>query len=147
MPGALGVTVVVFFLLYLAPGDPARAVAGQRATPEVVTRTREELGLDRPILEQYVDFMAGLARGDLGTSFTRRGQPVLELIADRLPVTLGMLVGGLLLSALIAVPLALIAASKQDGKRDHLVRMVPTVGLGMPGIWVAVMLILVFSSS
>jgi peptide/nickel transport system permease protein len=145
VPGALGVTVVVFFMLHLGPGDPARAVVGMRADDAAVERTRRELGLDRPLLEQYLDFMGGLLRGDLGTSFARRGQSVTEIIVDRLPVTLGMLVGGLLLSALIAVPLALIAASRQDGLRDHLVRLVPTIGLGMPSVWVGVMLVLVFS--
>lgn len=145
VPGALGVTVVVFFLLRLGPGDPARAIAGQLSSEETLARIRQQLGTDRPLLEQYGSFMAGLVRGDLGTSFARRGQPITELIVDRLPVTLGLFLGGLLLAALIAVPLALLAASKQDGLRDHLVRLVPTVGLGMPSIWIGVMLVLVFA--
>ena len=104
----------------------------------------ERWGLDEPLWEQYAMFMQRLFQGDLGESFFYR-VPASELIVDRLPVTLWLLAYGTILSILIAVPLATLAATRKNGARDQVVRAVPMVGLGMPQFWVGIMLILLFA--
>jgi peptide/nickel transport system permease protein len=139
----IGVTLIVFVLIHLVPGDPARTMLGSRATPGAVARLHEQWGLDHSLPEQYRLFVTRLLHGDLGTSLFHR-EAVLTLIADRLPPTLWLLGLGTLMAVVISVPLALIAVTAKDGIRDHVVRAIPLVGLGMPPFWVGIMLILVF---
>jgi peptide/nickel transport system permease protein len=125
------------------PGDPARTILGNQATPQRIALLHEEWGLDRPLPVQYAKFMERLAHGDLGESLffdisARR------LVIERLPVTLWLIVYGTLLSVLIAVPLAALAARYRDGPIDHVVRAVPLVGLGFPAFWTGIVLLLVF---
>ena len=143
VPVALGVTILVFFLIHLVPGDPARTILGNQATPQRIALLHEEWGLDRPLPVQYAKFMKRLAHGDLGESLffdisARR------LVVERLPVTLWLIVYGTLLSVLLAVPLAALAASFRDRLPDHLVRAVPLVGLGFPAFWTGIVLLLIF---
>jgi peptide/nickel transport system permease protein len=143
VPVALGVTILVFFLIHLVPGDPARTILGNQATPQRIALLHEEWGLDRPLPVQYAKFMQRLAHGDLGESLffdisARR------LVVERLPVTLWLIVYGTLLSVLLAVPLAALAARYRDGPIDHVVRAVPLVGLGFPAFWTGIVLLLVF---
>lgn len=144
IPIALGVSILVFFLIHLVPGDPARTVLGNKATPERVALLHEEWGLDKPLPVQYGRFMGRLARGDLGTSLFY-SEPVGRLVRDRLPVTLFLLAFGALLAMLIAVPAAALAATKRDRLPDHLVRVIPLVGLGFPQFWVGIVLLLLFA--
>ena len=144
IPVVIGVTIIAFFLIHLIPGDPARTLLGVRATDQAVAALHERWGLDEPLWEQYAMFMQRLFQGDLGESFFYR-VPASELIVDRLPVTLWLLAYGTILSILIAVPLATLAATRKNGARDHVVRAVPMVGLGMPQFWVGIMLILLFA--
>jgi peptide/nickel transport system permease protein len=144
IPVVIGVTIIAFFLIHLIPGDPARTLLGVRATDQAVAALHERWGLDEPLWEQYAMFMQRLFQGDLGESFFYR-VPASELIVDRLPVTLWLLAYGTILSILIAVPLATLAATRKNGARDHVVRTVPMVGLGMPQFWVGIMLILLFA--
>jgi peptide/nickel transport system permease protein len=144
IPVVIGVTIIAFFLIHLIPGDPARTWLGVRATDQAVAALHERWGLDEPLWEQYAMFMQRLFQGDLGESFFYR-VPASELIVDRLPVTLWLLAYGTILSILIAVPLATLAATRKNGARDHVVRTVPMVGLGMPQFWVGIMLILLFA--
>ena len=144
IPVVLGVTVLVFFLIHLVPGDPARTMLGTRATPERVQLLHEEWGLDEPLPVQYQRFMERLVRGDLGTSLfysVSAGRLVLE----RLPVTLWLIGLGALFSVLIAVPLAVLAAARRDRPTDHVIRAVPLVGLGFPAFWIGIMLLLAFA--
>ncbi|HEY1367136.1 MAG TPA: ABC transporter permease [Gaiellaceae bacterium] len=143
VPVAIGVTVLVFFLIHLVPGDPARTMLGNRATPDKIAELHREWGLDKPLPVQYERFMVRLAHGDLGSSLFY-GIPARRLVLERLPVTLWLIGLGTLLSVLIALPLAALAASKKDGARDQAVRAVPLVGLGFPPFWIGIMLLLLF---
>jgi peptide/nickel transport system permease protein len=144
IPVVIGVTIIAFFLIHLIPGDPARTLLGVRATDQAVAALHEQWGLDEPLYEQYWMFMKRLAHGDLGQSFFYR-EPAGPLIVDRLPATLWLLAYATILSIVIAVPLATLAATRKNGLRDHTVRAVPLVGLGMPPFWVGIMLILLLS--
>jgi peptide/nickel transport system permease protein len=141
IPVLLGVTFVVFFLIHLVPGDPAETMLGIHATPQRIEALHREWGLDRPLLAQYLLFLSRLLQGNLGTSLFYQ-QPVVDLVASRLPATLWLLTYAAALSVAIAFPLAVIAASKKDALRDHAVRAIPLVGLGMPPFWVGITLIL-----
>jgi peptide/nickel transport system permease protein len=144
VPVALGVTILVFFMIHLVPGDPARTMLGVHATPDKVAALHKEWGLDESLPKQYVKFMQRLFHGDFGNSLFYH-VPARELIIDRLPVTLWLIGYGTGLSILIALPLAAVAASKRDGVRDQVVRVVPLIGLGFPSFWVGIMLLLAFA--
>ena len=144
VPVALGVTILVFFLIHLVPGDPARTMLGNRATPERIQLLHKQWGLDKPLPVQYERFMKRLFRGDLGSSLFY-STPAGRLVVDRLPVTLWLIVLGAAFSMLIAVPLATIAAAKRDRLPDHVIRAVPLVGLGFPSFWLGIMLLLAFA--
>jgi peptide/nickel transport system permease protein len=143
VPITLGVTVLVFFLIHLVPGDPARTILGNQATDARVAVLRHTWGLDRPLPVQYAKFMDRLVHGDLGSSLFY-GVGAGRLVVQRLPVTLWLIGLGTLLSILIAVPLAAIAAAHRDRLADHIVRAVPLVGLGFPPFWVGIVVLLVF---
>jgi peptide/nickel transport system permease protein len=141
---AIGVTVLVFFMLHMVPGDPARALLGPRATPELIEQLHHRWGLDRPLLSQYGLFMGRLLTGDLGDSFFFQ-LPVTRLIVERLPATLLLLLMSTVFTLLITVPLATIAAVNRGRLVDSGIRTLPIVGLGMPAVWIGIMLILIFS--
>ncbi len=138
-----GVTILVFFLIHLVPGDPAATILGNQATPARVALLHHQWGLDRPIWVQYGKFMGRVVHGNLGDSLFY-GVSAGHLVLQRLPVTLWLIGLGTLLSVLIAVPLAAIAATNRDRVPDHVVRAVPLVGLGFPPFWVGIVLLLVF---
>jgi peptide/nickel transport system permease protein len=144
IPVAVGVTIVVFFMIHLIPGDPARTILGIHATPKSIAILHREFGLDRPLISQYWLFLDRLAHGNLGTSLFY-GVPARGLIWQRLPATLWLVVYAAIVAVVISVPLAMIAASKRDGVRDQVVRAVPLLGLGMPPFWVGFLLIYAFS--
>jgi peptide/nickel transport system permease protein len=144
VPTVLGVTLLVFLLLHLVPGDPARALLGPRATPELITRLHHEWGLDQPLYQQFWLFLTRLTHGDLGNSLFLDAS-VRSLIVQRIPVTGLLILFGVLLTVLLTVPLAALAASRRDSPVDAAVRAIPIVGLGMPSFWIGIMLVLVFS--
>jgi peptide/nickel transport system permease protein len=147
LPVLFGITLIVFFMLRLIPGDPAAQMLGSRAnsmTQENLDRVRQQLGLDQPLPVQYVRFLGGIARGDLGESFFFK-EPVLPLVLDRVPVTLSLVLYAALLALLITFPAALIAALNKDRLGDHAVRALFLLTLGMPSFWLALMLMLAFS--
>jgi peptide/nickel transport system permease protein len=137
--------MLTFLLVHLLPGDPAGAVLGNRATPELVAQLHQKWGLDRSLPEQYWLFVQRLAHGDLGDSLLY-GDAVRSMIIQRAPVTLWLLVYSTLLAMLIAVPLATVAARRKDGAVDQIVRAVPIVGLGMPAFWLGIMLIILLAA-
>jgi peptide/nickel transport system permease protein len=141
---AVGVVVIVFFLVHMLPGDPARAVLGAAATPEAIDVLHEEWGLDEPLAQQLWLFFQRLVQGDLGDSLLFR-QPVTDVIVERMGPTLWLIGLGSLLSIAIAVPLAVLGAVKKDTIFDHLSRAVPMLGFAMPPAWVGIMLVLIFS--
>jgi len=144
VPVAVGITVVVFLMLRLIPGDPVRIMLGSRATPEAIASLERSLGLDKPIWEQYVYFMRNLARGDLGTSLLYR-QPVRELVLERLPATLWLVAYSAVLAVIITVPLAILAARKKDRAVDQVIRGSTLLTLAMPSFWVGIIFMMFFS--
>jgi len=143
IPVVIGVTVIVFFMIHLVPGDPARTMLGVHATPKRVALLHHQWGLDRSLPAQYVLFMKHLLRGDLGTSLIYNVS-AWSLIWGRLPVTLWLIGYGTVLAIVIAIPLSVLAASRKDAARDQIVRAVPLVGLGFPPFWLGIMLLLAF---
>jgi peptide/nickel transport system permease protein len=139
IPTVLGVTIITFFMIHLIPGDPARTILGIHATPKAIAILHREWGLDRPIADQYWLFMDRLVHGNLGTSLYY-GTSVSGLITSHLPATLWLICYAAILAVLISVPLAMLAASRKDAVRDHVVRVVPLLGLGMPAFWLALIL-------
>ncbi|HEY3338512.1 MAG TPA: ABC transporter permease [Propionicimonas sp.] len=141
---ALGVVVCVFLLLRIVPGDPARMILGEQATTASIDALREQLGLNLPVGHQLWSYLVGVfTRADIGTSLVT-DQPVLGLILSRVGVTLLLVALAVVFTVLIAVPLALLAATHKDGPLDHVVRIFPTIGMAMPAFWVGLVLILVF---
>jgi|SRR5579859_21421 len=144
VPVAVGVTIIVFFMIHLIPGDPARTILGIHATPRAVALLHREWGLNRPLVSQYWLFLDRLLHGNLGLSLFYGG-PASSLILSHLPPTLWVITYASVLAVLISVPLAMIAASRKDGARDHVVRAVPLIGLGMPQFWLGFLLIYAFA--
>lgn len=140
IPVVIGVTLVVFLLIHLVPGDPARTALGTHATPKAIERLHHEWGLDRSLPDQYRLFVERLVSGDLGTSL-RYGRSAGALVIERLPVTIWLIVYSTILTILISVPLALWAASKPGALRDKSVRIISVAGLGIPGFWLGLVLI------
>ena len=144
IPVLFGISLITFVLVRSIPGDPARLILGTRATPAALERIRAQFGLDEPLWLQYFYFLKNLANGEMGKSILYKID-VLGLVADRLEPTLVLVVGAVLLSVLIAVPLATLSAKNRGGPVDQAVRLLSTTGLGLPNFWLAIMLIIVFS--
>jgi peptide/nickel transport system permease protein len=144
VPVAVGITIIVFFMIHLIPGDPARTILGIHATPRTIAILHQQWGLNRPLISQYGLFMDRLAHGNLGQSLFY-GTPAAGVIMARLPATLWLIIYAALLAMLISVPLAMIAASRKDAIRDQVVRAVPLLGLGMPPFWLGILLIYAFA--
>lgn len=139
IPVLFGVSIVVFFLVRLIPGDPAVAALGSRATPQLIERVRDQLGLDLPIWEQYLNFLTNALRGDFGISFFYQ-QDVWLVTIERLPVTLMLMVYAIALAVLIAIPCAFVSAARQGQAPDHTLRVLFSIGLGMPVFWSGIIL-------
>jgi peptide/nickel transport system permease protein len=139
VPTAVGVTIIAFFMIHLIPGDPARTILGIHATPSAIAILHRQWGLNRPLADQYWLFMDRLVHGNLGQSLYY-GTGVSGLITTRLPATLWLIIYATVIAVVISVPLAMIAASRKDALRDHIVRVVPLLGLGMPSFWLALIL-------
>src|SRR5258708_34605284 len=127
IPSLIGVVIVTFLLTRALPGDPAAYFAGPAATREAVEQVRANLGLDRPLPEQFLRYVRDLARGDLGRSLTT-GQPVASEIRTRLPASAGLTLLGLAVAMLIAVPLGLLAATRPGSLAHHADRLRATAG-------------------
>jgi peptide/nickel transport system permease protein len=145
IPMLLGLTVIVFSMMHLLPGDPAEVILAQSgARPEAVARLRLQLGLDQPLPVQYGRFLGGLLRGDLGSSlFTNR--PVSEIVAQNLPSTMELAGAAMLLAVLLGTSLGILAAVHQGSWVDHLTMTLAVLSLAMPGFWLALLLIYLFS--
>lgn len=144
LPVIFGVSLVTFILVRLIPGDPARVLLGARATPTAIANIRAQYGLDEPIWLQYLYFLRNLAHGEMGTSIVYKID-VLRLIATRIEPTLALVLASVVLSILIAVPLAALAARNQGRPIDHAIRVVSTFGIGFPPFWLGLMLIILLA--
>lgn len=143
LPVLLLVSMVVFSLLHLTPGDPALSILGEEATPQQVEALRAKLGLNQPIPIQYVKWLGAVLRGDLGRS-VRSNQPVSEAIAERLPVTVELALLAMAISLLIAIPAGIISAMRRNSIVDTGATFVALLGVSLPNFFLAILLILVF---
>jgi ABC-type dipeptide/oligopeptide/nickel transport system permease component len=139
-----GVSLVVFLLLHIVPGDPAQVLLGEQATPERVAEVRRALGLDRPLLEQYGRFVGRALRGDFGQSI-RAMRPVLPYVLERLPATLELTLGAFLLSTGIGVPLGVLAAVRRRSGWDRLSLNLSLLAQSAPSFWIGLILIALFA--
>jgi peptide/nickel transport system permease protein len=143
LPNLAGVVVITFLLTRALPGDPAAYFAGGAATQEAIAQVRTQLGLDKPLLEQFFLYVAALARGDMGLSLTT-GQPVAQELLARLPASLEMVFLALLLACAIALPLGVLAATRPGSWIDQLCRLVTTAGVSLPTFFTGLLLAYVF---
>src|SRR5258708_26928152 len=144
VPTLLGLLVVTFVISRVIPADPVALVAGETATPAQVEALRRQLGYDRPLPVQFVDYVARLARGDMGVSlFTRR--PIVDDLAHRLPATIEPTAVAMLLSVLVGIPLGVVSALWRNSLLDHALRVLTVSGLAIAGFWLGIMLQLLFS--
>ncbi len=139
-----GVSVLIFLMLRVLPGDPARVLAGLNASEEQVSRLREQLGLDDSLLTQYWGFISGLLQGDLGQS-ARTSKPVTTEILARLPATLVLAVVATLVGSIVGVTAGVVAAVRRNSVVDHVISSVAMMGVSMPVYWLGLLLILLFA--
>jgi len=144
LPVALGVATLTFALIHLVPGDPVIAMLGESAAPADIEGLRHQLGLDRPLGAQYLSFLAGIARGDLGQSIAT-GVPVATLIRERFPATLELAGAGLIVAIAIAFPLGMIAGANPGGAADVGAMGFAILGISIPHLYLGPLLMIVFS--
>src|SRR5437660_603822 len=141
LPLLLGMSILVFGLVRLVPGDPAVVVLGYKATPEGVRALREAFHLDEPVPQQYLRWLAGVLRGDFGLDF-RQNEPIGRMILERLPVTLELTLLATLCTALIGIPLGLVGGARRHGFADRATLAIGLVGVSIPDFWLGIMLML-----
>ncbi len=144
IPVVIGVTFLVFMIMQLAPGDAAKLILGESATQEQVEELREEMGLNDPAIIQYGRYMVNFVQGDLGTSYSTK-RPVAEEVFSRFPYTLNLSIVAGVISIILAIPLGILAAVKQNTWFDNISMIVSLIGVSMPIFWLALLLVLCFS--
>jgi ABC-type dipeptide/oligopeptide/nickel transport system permease component len=145
LPVLLGVTVIVFFMMALTPGDPVEIMIGDsHVTPEQEAELRHDLGLDRPPVERFFVFLGNAVRGDFGISFYHR-RPVIDVIAERLPATIELSLVALVLALATSIPLGIVAAVKKNTIFDKLATVGSLFGVSLPGFWFGILLLMLFS--
>jgi peptide/nickel transport system permease protein len=141
----VGVLIVVFALVHLVPGDPVRIALGTRYTPEAYQALRQASGLDRPLAAQFVSYLGHAATGNLGVSF-RNGDPVTQVLLERLPATVSLAVVGIVVALVIALPAGIYAALREGRLSDVIVRASSQFGVSVPDFWLGILLISLFAS-
>jgi peptide/nickel transport system permease protein len=144
IPVLFGVATLVFSLIHVIPGDPAQAMLGEAAPQADVEELRRRLGLDRPLVEQYVRFLSGLLRGDLGTSL-RTGAPVTDQILERMPATFELAVAAMAVAIVFSIPLGIAAAVWRGTVIDHAAMTLALSGISIPNFWLGPLLAIVFA--
>lgn len=144
VPVILGVTLIIFIMLALTPGDPARQILGGEATEEQVEELREELGLNDPLPVRYVRYIWDMLHGDLGTSYSSK-QPVTKELLERFPTTLLLSILCTVVGAIIGIIFGIVSAVKQYTIFDNVSRVLALAGISIPSFWLGLMLIIVFS--
>lgn len=140
----IGVSFIVFFSMHLAPGDPARIMAGPAATKSDIAALHRSLGLDKPIVVQYLDWIGKVLHGNLGTSY-QTSQPVTQAILSRLPTTIKLATASMVLALIIGIPLGIVAAIKHNTWIDFTSTTLSLLGVSIPNFWLGTMLILIFA--
>jgi peptide/nickel transport system permease protein len=141
IPLLFGLSIAVFIYIHLIPGDPVQAMVGTSAGQEFVEQLREEFGLNRPLHVQYIDWLAGVLRGDLGITFRSR-QPIAPLLWARIPATLELALGGLLVALLVALPTGILAGMHRNSKFDYFFSLLSLAGYSMPVFWLGTLLMI-----
>jgi len=144
IPILIGVSLISFFVMHLAPGDPTQLFADPSVRPEELIRIRANWGLDKPLMVQYLYWLKNAIRGDFGVAYMIN-RPVSEVIFERLPATLLLMVSSMLLTLLLAIPLGVISAIKKNSWIDNFVTIFSFAGMSTPSFWLALMLMLLFS--
>ncbi|MED9821487.1 MAG: nickel ABC transporter permease [Christensenellales bacterium] len=144
IPVLIGVSLIVFTLMQLSPGDPAMIILGAQAAPEDIAILREEMGLNDPLIVQFFRFLLGMFTLDFGTSY-KDGMPVLTKLLEALPYTAQLTFSAVLLALLIGIPAGIISATKQYSIFDRIASVLALIGFSTPNFWLSIMLILVFS--
>ena len=144
IPVIIGVTFIVFFIMNLAPGDPAAIILGDQATAEALEMKREELGLNDPLLVRYVNYMIGLLHGDMGNSY-KNNIPVWNQVIERLPNTAILAVTGILIALLFGIPIGILSAKHQYSILDNVAMVGALIGVSMPNFWSGLLLVMLFS--
>jgi ABC-type dipeptide/oligopeptide/nickel transport system permease component len=144
IPVILGTLTLVFLIIHWLPGDPAVMLAGDDAAPDRVEFLRKQLGLDRPLWQQYLSYIWSSVQGDFGTSFAN-SQPVLNRLIAQMPATLSLAVLSTLFAGFFGVLLGILSAVYRNRALDYVIRFISLLGVSMPSFWVAILLILIFS--
>ncbi len=145
VPVLLGVSLIVFVMMALTPGDPVQIMIGDQAvTPEQEAAMRRDLGLDRPMYERFFVFLGNAVQGDFGTSFYHR-RPVSEVIAERLPATIELSLVALIVALVTSIPLGVLAAIKKNSILDRFATVGSLLGVSLPGFWFGILLLMLFA--
>ena len=144
LPVLLGVTLIIFTVLYFIPGDPARMILGDDASEEAIQALRDDMGLNDPFIVRYVNYVVGICKGDMGVSYVTN-QPVSDEIFSRYPTTIILATVSTLVAVLLAIPLGILAAIYQNSLIDNLSRVVAMIGVSMPNFWQGLLNILIFA--
>jgi len=140
LPVVIGITLASFVLIHLVPGDPIRIMLGAKAPAERVAEVKHELGIDRPLPQQYLSFVGGAVHGDLGESIILR-RPVSSVVGERLGPSLFLLGYATLIALVFAVPLGIVSALRRNRLADHSIRILTLMGFAMPSFWLGLILI------
>lgn len=140
----LGVSIIVFALVHLVPGDPVRVALGTRFDPDIYEALRERAGLNEPLVVQYFTWLGNAVTGDLGVSF-RSGQPVTTLLLQRLPATITLAFSALFVALVVSIPLGILSAVRSGSKLDYVATASSQVAVSVPDFWAGIMYILLFS--
>lgn len=144
-PILVALSFLAFFYVHLMPGDPVQNMLGPQGTPEQVQETREKLGLNRPIMEQYIDWITGIVtRFDFGISFTG-GRPITSYVVGRIPATLELAIAAMFWATIIGIPIGFIAGYKKNSKTDHFLSIFSLIGLSLPTFWIGTILMLLLA--
>jgi peptide/nickel transport system permease protein len=146
VPLLFGLSLASFLYVHLTPGDPVAAMLGPAALPGQVEEMRHALGLDRPLLDQYVEWLQGALQGDLGITFVNR-QKLTPILIDRIPATVELALGGMFVAVIIGLPAGFFAALKKNSKVDYFFSLMALGGLSMPVFWFGTLLLLYFGVS
>ncbi len=144
IPVIIGVSFLVFFIMDMAPGDAVDVLAPEGATAEDLEAIRHDLGLDKPVVVRYIDYMAGMLHGDLGVSYISKTD-VFQTYVEKLPATIKLSFASILISVILSVPLGIYSATRQGTIQDNISMAFAMIGLAMPHFWLGLLLIIVFS--
>lgn len=144
IPVMIGVTFIVFGIMHLTPGSPAKIKLGEKATPEAIEALEKEMGLDKPFIVQYVKYVKNAVQGDFGRSY-QSNRVVFDEVLSRFPATLKLAVAAMVIAIVIGIPAGIISATKQYTLIDSVTMVLALIGVSMPVFWLGLMLILIFS--